>query len=198
MSRAEDLPPRPCATCGVDFRPYRNYQLACSRSCANRLRRESGPQSPWAMDRECVCRNCARTFIARTTTPHRLCSSCRPVAEAAAKARKNAARRLESHPDPTERRKKNLANNLRQYRITLEQFETMRDAQGNRCAICGDPPDPNGVKAASRLHVDHDHTTGAIRDLLCGRCNQGVGFFRDDPGLLQAAAAYITRHRVVA
>jgi hypothetical protein len=71
----------------------------------------------------------------------------------------------------------------------------MLASQDGRCAICGDPPDPNGVRATSRLHVDHDHVTNQNRDLLCSRCNQGVGFFRDDPQLLRAAAEYIERHR---
>jgi len=73
----------------------------------------------------------------------------------------------------------------------------MLAAQQGRCAICGDPPDPDGVRAASRLHADHDHTTGMVRELLCVRCNSGVGLFRDDPALLRVAAAYIERHRAV-
>lgn len=67
--------------------------------------------------------------------------------------------------------------------------------QDGRCAICGEPPDPNGVRASSRLHVDHDHTTGENRSLLCTRCNQGLGYFRDDPDLIEAAARYIRNHR---
>lgn len=109
--------------------------------------------------------------------------------------RKNAVRRIANAPDPDKRRRINLAQNLRTYGLTVEQFEAMRATQGNRCAICGQPPDPNGVRAASRLHVDHDHNTGAVRDLLCNRCNQGVGYFNDDPGLFAAAAAYIRKHR---
>jgi len=67
--------------------------------------------------------------------------------------------------------------------------------QGNRCAICGTEPDPQGVKATSRLHVDHDHIAGTVRDLLCNRCNMGIGYFLDDPVRLRAAAGYIELHR---
>jgi hypothetical protein len=74
----------------------------------------------------------------------------------------------------------------------------MVEAQRNRCAICGDEPVAGGVKAASRLHVDHDHATGKVRDLLCNRCNQGIGYFKDDPDLFAAAADYIRRHRTPA
>lgn len=87
-----------------------------------------------------------------------------------------------------------MARLKRLYGLTLVEYQTMLERQQGRCAICGDAPDPDGVKAASRLHVDHDHATGANRELLCGRCNQGVGFFRDDPQLLRSAAEYIERH----
>jgi Recombination endonuclease VII len=89
----------------------------------------------------------------------------------------------------------NLRTNLRRYGLTPEQLAEKVAAQGNCCAICGEPPDPSGIKAASRLHVDHDHVTGVNRDLLCVRCNQGIGYFKDDPVLFRAAAEYIERHR---
>jgi hypothetical protein len=119
-------------------------------------------------------------------------------AEKLAKARqdrKNVTRRIDTSPDPARRRYVNLRGALARYRMTPEQYAEMVERQGNRCAICGDSPDPNGIKSASRLHVDHDHVTGANRDLLCNRCNQGIGYFKDDPALFRAAAEYIERHR---
>lgn len=77
------------------------------------------------------------------------------------------------------------------YGITPDQYDAMLTGQGGRCAICGNPPDPNGVRAASRLHVDHCHETGRVRGLLCSRCNQGLGYFRDDENLLLAAVRYL-------
>lgn len=112
--------------------------------------------------------------------------------------RKNAARSLtpDKSPEQVEAiRRRNLGNAIRRYGITVEQFGQMMERQQGRCAICGDPPDPNGVKAASRLHIDHDHTSGQVRELLCNHCNRGVGAFRDDPELMRKAIAYIESHR---
>ena len=62
----------------------------------------------------------------------------------------------------------------------------MLAAQDGLCAICGTAP---------AAHVDHDHETGAVRQLLCFHCNGGLGQFRDDPVVLRAAADYVERHR---
>jgi hypothetical protein len=72
------------------------------------------------------------------------------------------------------------------YGITVDQLLAMEAESGGVCAICGRPPGPG-----SRLNVDHDHSTGQVRKLLCRPCNQGLGFFRDDPTLLDAAASYL-------
>jgi hypothetical protein len=74
----------------------------------------------------------------------------------------------------------------RQYKLTQRQLEELRAAQGDSCAICGEP---------QPQHLDHDHDTGEIRQLLCQRCNQWLGLFRDEPTLLRAAADYVERHR---
>ena len=135
---------------------------------------------------------CSNSFVAEVSFRAPIyCPSCAPLADANRIERKNAARRVSVRP---EMRDRHLAAGLRRRGLTIEQFAEMLRIQQNRCAICGDLPDPNGIKAASRLHVDHNHTTGLVRALLCGRCNQGLGYFRDDPSLLHLAADYLERH----
>lgn len=74
------------------------------------------------------------------------------------------------------------------YGMTLDEYREREDSQGGRCAICGDEPE------GGRLHVDHNHTTGAVRDLLCRPCNHALGNAKDDPDRLQAMIAYLQRH----
>jgi hypothetical protein len=108
--------------------------------------------------------------------------------------RKATARRIDTAKDPEHQRELNLRNALHRYSMTVMQYRALVAAQGGRCAVCGDAPKPDGIKAAARLHVDHDHITGVNRGLLCGRCNMGIGYFRERPDLLTAATAYIREH----
>lgn len=95
--------------------------------------------------------------------------------------------------NPERRRLSSLHSTYKKrYGTTPEKVAAMRLAQGDRCAICGNAP--KGKKNHSRLCVDHDHETGAIRDLLCVRCNAGLGNFQDSVALLEAAAVYLRRH----
>ena len=63
------------------------------------------------------------------------------------------------------------------------EFDELLARQDGMCSICG--------SAMSKPAVDHDHRTGAIRGLLCGPCNRGLGHFRDDPDLCERAALYL-------
>ncbi len=85
--------------------------------------------------------------------------------------------------DPHKARAKKLAN----YGMTVEAYEALHDRQGGLCRICGKPE----TLPMQRLSVDHDHTTGAVRGLLCSRHNKALGLFGDDPDLLRAALAYL-------
>lgn len=77
-------------------------------------------------------------------------------------------------------------NNLKRfYGIDAEIRQDMLSNQGHGCAVCGKK------ETTKRLDVDHCHTTGVVRGLLCNRCNTGIGQFKDDPGLLRRAASYL-------
>ena len=60
--------------------------------------------------------------------------------------------------------------------------------QNNKCLICQAELD-----SKSRRHIDHCHTTGAVRGILCSTCNKGLGQFKDNPKLLRRAAKYLEK-----
>ena len=73
------------------------------------------------------------------------------------------------------------------YGITQEDYLSMVEAQDNKCAICETiETDRYGV-----FHVDHNHTTGEVRALLCSSCNQALGLLKEDVKAIRKAADYI-------
>lgn len=80
----------------------------------------------------------------------------------------------------------------RLYGLTLADYKRMLADQGGVCAICAEPP--TDTKGPWKLHVDHDHGDGAVRALLCTKCNTGLGAFRDRGDLLAKAMAYLAHH----
>ena len=73
--------------------------------------------------------------------------------------------------------------------ITLVQYEMQFEIQGGVCAIC------KTHTTKHRLHTDHDHLTGRFRGLLCGRCNQALGLFKDNLDSLKSAIEYLKKQR---
>lgn len=69
-----------------------------------------------------------------------------------------------------------------------ETIRMLHDQKG-LCALCETPI------TIGTADLDHDHTTGVRRAMLCGRCNNGLGHFLDDPDLLRKAAAYVEGYR---
>ncbi len=134
-----------------------------------------------------------------TETSHKRCADCgeeKPLDEFYSKqsyckpchrARVSAWRKTNRKERAEHWRRKDLK---RRYGITLEQWDEMYEAQGGCCAICG-TTEPGG---SGRFHVDHCHDSGNVRALLCSTCNAGLGSFKDNPELLQAAIEYLEVH----
>lgn len=100
-------------------------------------------------------------------------------------------------------RRINLAT---KYGITPEEYEALRVAQNYRCAICAmhesdlprstGRPRKDGSRAdGTALAVDHCHTTGNVRALLCHRCNQMLGMARESEATLRSAISYLRTWR---
>lgn len=78
----------------------------------------------------------------------------------------------------------------RQYGMTLKDYDNMVIEQLGSCAICNEP---NVTKR--NMHIDHCHKTGRIRGLLCSKCNQAIGLFRDSEQNMLNAIYYLKRIR---
>lgn len=89
---------------------------------------------------------------------------------------------------------KDRKNELRlRYRYGLEpgQYEEMLQKQNGVCAICSRA---EATERNKRLAVDHCHSTGRVRGLLCSHCNRAIGLLGDNRAILQAAITYLENH----
>jgi hypothetical protein len=78
----------------------------------------------------------------------------------------------------------NTRARVRRYGLSVPEYATMVARQNGICAVC--------LKLAERgLCIDHDHQTGKARDLLCGKCNLGLGNYNDDSAALRRGGDYV-------
>lgn len=79
---------------------------------------------------------------------------------------------------------------VKNYKISLFDYFRLMDNQGNSCALCKLP-----FTSENKPHIDHCHSEGHVRGLLCRNCNFGLGMFKDSPEALINAATYIKSRR---
>ncbi|MFE5290329.1 endonuclease VII domain-containing protein [Nocardia sp. NPDC056611] len=90
---------------------------------------------------------------------------------------------------------------LRRFGLTWAEYQAMIKKQKNLCAICKRPEDESYSSARQKMYgpkplsIDHCHTTGSVRELLCSACNFAIGKMGDNPDRLRAAAQYLHRFR---
>jgi len=115
-----------------------------------------------------TCRHCKQEF-AIDHAQQRWCRTCNPTPVAMAR--------------------------LRAYDMSQPEFDAMFEAQKGLCRLC-DTPIAMGTGKAGLTH-DHDHATGKVRGLLCGRCNRQLGVVERDATWLERAISYLRETSVV-
>ncbi len=82
------------------------------------------------------------------------------------------------------------------FNISLAEYNEMVAQQSNKCAICEQYETTfNRVGSVMKLAVDHNHTTGVVRGLLCKRCNITIGTVEEDTELLNKMVNYINKFK---
>lgn len=166
------LHPRPCHGCGQTFTPNRNDKVYCTLGCRNRNRvpgtqpprYELPPSSLAGTQASADCTRCGQPFTyIRRGRPRTTCADCR-------------------------RARDGRTDGAGKYGLTPAEAARLR-RETTHCGICGTTEPGRGFTG---WHIDHDHESGALRGVLCGPCNIGIGHFKDDPALLFAAARYLT------
>lgn len=76
--------------------------------------------------------------------------------------------------------------------ITAAGVREILAANDGTCDVCGTHISPRRDGSDGR-HIDHRHDNGAVRGVLCARCNRAAGVLDLDPEYLAKLAAYCTR-----
>jgi hypothetical protein len=77
------------------------------------------------------------------------------------------------------------------YGVSKEDYEDMYSKQDGCCSICG----KKESESNRRLHIDHDHKTGKVRELLCSNCNTTLGKVKDRIDILYKCIKYLKKHK---
>lgn len=76
-------------------------------------------------------------------------------------------------------------NLKRKYGLDTVTFNAMKKEQEYKCLIC---------KKDKSLVVDHCHSSGRVRGLLCHQCNTLIGFAGEDVNIFERAIQYVRRY----
>ncbi len=120
-------------------------------------------------------------WVKRREAGERFCYGCRSwkaVAEFAVDRSRESGTASICKPCNNHRSKRSL------YRLSAEEYANVISI--SECPIC----ERSGVP----MEIDHNHTTGAVRALLCSRCNSALGMFCEDPELMRRAISYLEKH----
>ena len=135
-----------------------------------------------------TCRTCNKSKSLKDFYSHASCSQgVRPDCKECMGPADRERSRNYVKENPLNRRSTILKN---KYGIDYDSYLRILGAQGGGCAICGSMKPGSGKTYFS---VDHNHTTGKNRGLLCHSCNAGIGMFKEDKLSLKLAIEYLEK-----
>ncbi len=103
---------------------------------------------------------------------------------------KKAKEFREKYPDKNKESIRNATLKAK-YGITSKQYDELFASQGYKCAVCNCTQN-NGY---GKMPVDHCHTTGKIRAILCQSCNVTLGKVEEKEEILLALIEYLRKHK---
>lgn len=175
---------RRCQRCDTSLQSPAPHQLFCSVACKGRWHQERRIRDAAVRSEQQRAR---KVLIGKPVSGDRMvlpCLECdNPIEFILGVGRRPGLCSLVCK----QRRRRRLELQER-FGISLEEYEALERKQGGRCAVCGGVYLRKGHRFAA---VDHCHTTGIVRGLLCYRCNLGIGQLQDDPVILRAAISYL-------
>lgn len=135
-----------------------------------------------------ICRRCGSSYLTGSR-----CAACRK------RQAKEGWQRLKDNPEYKEYKRaynsrpdvraKRRERQIRQYGLTSETYTKLFEEQKGVCAIC------KRLSKGRALAVDHDHTTGDVRGLLCTACNVALETLVEVPNWQERAKEYLRNHR---
>lgn len=162
----------------------------CSRECSYEIQKQNGARRKIRIA-SCLHPQCANLF--RRLAGQRYCSmECRIDDRECS----TCGSAIPVDTPGTKNRYCRLCERVKKYGITAQDYNALLAQQDHCCAICR-APHFHGVRDGmeSPLVVDHCHDTGAVRALLCPKCNMAIGLLGDDPITAQVAADYLCSHK---
>jgi len=75
----------------------------------------------------------------------------------------------------------------KEYGLSEQEFNKMLEMQNYSCAICSESLNEKNT------HIDHNHKCGTVRSLLCNKCNQGLGLFKESEEIFKKAIEYLKK-----
>lgn len=134
------------------------------------------------------CRECRKVFQPKCGGS-RYCADC----STSVKRRNHAKSQREWRAkDPERHANIKTKWDLGRYGIDVATYDRMLREQNGACAICGNAS-PGGKGVHRKFAIDHCHSTGVVRGLLCNLCNPALGLFSDSPEKLRAAIKYLEK-----
>jgi hypothetical protein len=127
------------------------------------------------MGYNCKCLHCSKNFTSKRSNKKYCSIDCYQTY------------RKETSLTKEEKKQRAILHQVKfKYNLNEDEYKTLIQKSKGKCMICS-----KSFKNVKDRHIDHCHTTKKIRGVLCSSCNQGLGYFKDSPVLLQQAVTYL-------